>query len=249
MIHDFLIIKDGLPLLSRNFTNSKNVFSQSDTLILVSGFFTALNSFSDSFEDLGTISELKLSNNDLKLSFLKDNSIPNLIYLATFDESSKSVNIKRVLRKISRTFLQKYNISEIINWKGKKDAFRSFETILETFVEEELRESDSKFKERIEDLFKCVEEKINEETTLKALKSQITIPNDLPSYCNQVPSFTILKKVNPKHFLTGDTAHKVFYKIDGKRTIKSITDDLDLPHEQVYNICKNLIKLGFITLD
>ena len=113
MIHDFLIIKDGLPLLSRNFTNSINVFSQSDTLILVSGFFTALNSFSDSFEDLGTISELKLSNNDLKLSFLKDNSIPNLIYLATFDESSKSVNVKRVLRKISRTFLQKYNISEI----------------------------------------------------------------------------------------------------------------------------------------
>ena len=53
MIHDFLIIKDGLPLLSRNFTNSINVFSQSDTLILVSGFFTALNSFSDSFEDLG----------------------------------------------------------------------------------------------------------------------------------------------------------------------------------------------------
>ncbi|MFW9950198.1 MAG: hypothetical protein ACFFKA_08745 [Candidatus Thorarchaeota archaeon] len=249
MIHDFLIIKDGLPLLSRNFTNSINVFTQSDTLILVSGFFTALNSFSDSFEDLGTISELKLSNNDLKLSFLKDNSIPNLIYLATFDESSKSVNVRRVLRKISRIFLQKYNISEILNWKGRKDAFKSFESILGAFIEEEMRESDSKFKERVEDLFKCVEEKINEETSLKALKSQLKVSDDLPSYCNQIPSFIILKKVNPKNFLTGESAHRVFYKIDGKKTIRNITEDLNLPHEQVYNICKNLIKLGFISLN
>jgi hypothetical protein len=249
MIHDFLIIKDGLPILSRNFTNSRNIFSQSDTLILVSGFFTALNSFSDSFEDLGTISELKLSNNDLKLSFLKDSSIPNLIYLATFDDHSKSVNVRMVLRKISRSFIQKYNINEILNWKGRRDSFKSFEIILDKFIEEELRENDTKFKERIEDLFKCVEEKINEETSLKALKSQLKVPDDLPSYCNQIPTFIILKKVNPRNFLTGEVAHKVFYNIDGKKTIKNITDDLNLTHEQVYNICKNLIKLGFVSLN
>ena len=66
MISDILIIKDGLPLISANLTNSKNIFSQEDNLLMISGFFSALNSFSDSFEELGSISELKLSKNDLK---------------------------------------------------------------------------------------------------------------------------------------------------------------------------------------
>jgi len=84
---------------------------------MVSGFFSALNSFSDSFEELGTISELKLSNNDLKLSFLKDSSIPNVIYIATYDEKSKPVNVLRILRKLSRTFIQKFSIDAILNYR------------------------------------------------------------------------------------------------------------------------------------
>ena len=92
-------------------------------------------------------------------------------------------------------------------------------------------------------------EKINEETSLKALKGQIEIPNDLPLYCSQIPAFTTTKKVNPKFFLTGETSHKVFYKINGKRSIQEITKELNLNHEKVYNICKNLIKLGFVNLN
>ncbi|MBY9011452.1 MAG: hypothetical protein KGD70_03680 [Candidatus Lokiarchaeota archaeon] len=246
MIHDFLIIKDGLPLLFKNFSIAKNIFSESDSLIMVSGFFSALNSFSDSFEDLGTISELKLSNNELKLSFLKDSSIPNLIYIATYDEKSKPINVLRILRKLSRTFLQKFSIDDIVNWKGNVDAFTSFNDILTAFVEEELKESDTGFKERVVALFKCVEEKINEETNLLTLKSKLIPPPNLPNYCNQIPRFTSLKKINPKYYLTGETSHKVFYQIDGKKSIRQITESLDLKHVQVYNICKNLIKLGLI---
>jgi len=246
MIHDFLIIKDGLPLLFKNFSIAKNIFSESDSLIMVSGFFSALNSFSDSFEDLGTISELKLSNNELKLSFLKDSSIPNLIYIATYDEKSKPINVLRILRKLSRTFLQKFSIDDIVNWKGNVDAFTSFNDILTAFVEEELKESDTGFKERVVALFKCVEEKINEETNLLTLKSKLIPPPNLPNYCNQIPRFTSLKKINPRYYLTGETSHKVFYQIDGKKSIRQITESLDLKHVQVYNICKNLIKLGLI---
>ena len=248
MIHDFLIIKDGLPLLAKNFSVAKNIFSETNSLIMVSGFFSALNSFSDSFEDLGTISELKLSNNDLKLSFLKDSSIPNLIYIATYDESSKPVNVLRILRKVSRTFLQKFSVEDILNWKGNVNAFRSFDDVLTIFVEEELKESDSGFKERVVALFKCVEEKINEETDLLALKSKLDPPPNLPNYCNQVPRFTTLKKINPKYYLTGETSHKIFYQIDGKKSIRQITESLNLKHEQVYNVCKNLVKFGFVNL-
>ncbi len=248
MIHDFLIIKDGLPLLFKNFSIAKNIFSEADSLLMVSGFFSALNSFADSFEDLGTISELKLSNNDLKLSFLKDSSIPNLIYIATYDEKSKPVNVLRILRKLSRTFILKFSIDAILNWKGNTNAFKSFENILEAFVEEELNESDTEFKERVVDLFKSVEERLNEESNLQALRSKLDPPPNLPPYCNQIPRFTTLKKINPKYYLTGETSQKVFYQIDGQKSIRQITEKLDLKHVQVYNICKNLIKLGFVNL-
>jgi len=246
MIHDVLIIKDGLPLLFKNFSIAKNIFSEADSLLMVSGFFSALNSFADSFEDLGTISELKLSNNDLKLSFLKDASIPNLIYIATYDEKSKPVNVLRILRKISRTFILKFSIDAILNWKGNTNAFRSFENILETFVEEELNDSDTGFKERVVELFKSVEERLNEESNLHALRSKLDPPPNLPPYCNQIPQFTTLKKINPKYYLTGVTSHKIFYQIDGKKSIRQITEKLHLKHVQVYNVCKNLIKLGLI---
>ncbi len=246
MIHDFLIIKDGLPLLFKNFSILKNIFSETDSLLMVSGFFSALNSFSDSFEDLGTISELKLSNNDLKLSFLKDSSIPNLIYIATYDEKSKPVNVLRILRKLSRTFLQKFSIDAILNWRGNTNAFKSFENILEVFVDEELNESDTGFKERVVELFKNVEERLNEESNLQALRSKLDPPPNLPSYCNQIPRFTTTTKINPKYYLSGVTSQKIFYQIDGKKSIRQITESLNLKHAQVYNICKNLIKMGFI---
>jgi len=254
MIRDIIIIKDGLPLLNRSFFNSPEIsksgklFSHEDNLIMVSGFFTALNSFSDSFEDLGTISELKLSNNELKLSFLKESSIPNLIYLATYDDDSKAVDVQRVLRKISFAFLNKYNINQILNWNGKIDAFKSFEHILNIYVTEEQEEKEEEFKEKVTELFKSVEEKINEETCLLALKTENESIEDLPEYCRQIPKFISSKKINPKYYLTGNTACNVYYEIDGKKSIKLITNKLNLGHEQVYNICKNLIKLGFISL-
>ena len=246
MIHDFLIIKDGLPLLFKNFSIAKNIFSETDSLLMVSGFFSALNSFSDSFEELGTISELKLSNNDLKLSFLKNPSIPNLIYIATYDEKSKPVNVLRILRKLSRTFIQKFSIDAILNWKGNTNAFKSFENILESFVEEEMNESDTDFKERVVELFKNVEEKLNEESNLQALRSKLDPPPNLPPYCNQIPKFTTLKKINPKYYLTGEISQKIFYQIDGKKSISQITENLDLKHVQVYNVVKNLVKFGLI---
>jgi hypothetical protein len=254
MIRDIIIIKDGLPLFNKNYsissypTRAKNVFCKADDLIMVSGFFTALNSFSDSFEDLGTISELKLSNNDLKLSFLKDSSIPNLIYLATYDENSKAVNVQRVLRKISSSFLNKYNINQILNWNGKIDAFKSFENVLNIYITEEQEEKEKEFKDKVTELFKSVEEKINEESRLLAIQTESEHIKDLPEYCNKIPKFISSNKVNPKYYLTGITACNVYSEIDGKKSIKLITTKLNLDHEQVYNICKNLIKLGFIHL-
>jgi len=252
MIRDLIIIKDGLPLFSKSFMTTlkaNNVFSQSDNLVMISGFFTALNSFSDSFEDLGMISELKLSNNDLKLSFLKDSDIPNMIYLATYDEKSNSVNVQKTLKKISRTFLKKYSMNKIMNWNGEMDYFRSFEEILEFFIEDDDEESEIIRDEQYTVDFNQTEILTNQFNNKRKTNAELVVSNKNPEYYDFTPQISCSIQINPKHYLTGDLSHKVFNKINGESTIVQISKELNVECSQVYNICKNLIKLGFITLN
>ena len=254
MIRDIVIIKDGIPLLSKNFSNSEKLFSKTDDLIMISGFFSALNSFSDQFDNLGSISELKLSNSDSKLSFLRDQSIPNLVYLASFDEKSKGVNVQRYLRKISNTFLKKYNIDQITKWCGRSNTFKSFEEIIEQFVDDEKKESEVKFKEKVVKLFNNVKEKIEDDKIISESNNSLDLKIEevkeevVPDYYNSIPIFKISNRINPKYYLTGKFSHKVFNFIDCKKSIKLIAEELETTPEKVYNICKNLIKLGFISL-
>lgn len=253
MICDIVIIRDGLPLLSKSFnasSSSQTLFTQGDNLIMASGFFSALNSFSDSFEDLGNISELKLSNNNLKVSFLRDSSIPNLIFLATYDENSKGFTVQSVLKKISRTFLQKYHNNQILEWNGRKDTFKSFEQEITRYIKEEQEKIKPKSNQNVNDVLNSLGIKI--EDTANSVIARIDKNEEkdvsLPEYYDHIPRFTISKKINPKFYLTGETSHNVFYQIDGKKSIEIIARELGIDPEKVYNISKNLIKLGFISL-
>ncbi|MFX0027631.1 MAG: hypothetical protein ACFE8B_00355 [Candidatus Hermodarchaeota archaeon] len=247
MIWDVLIIKDGLPLLSKSFSNSsnvKNMFSEIDNLIMVSGFFSALNSFSDSFEDLGTISELKLSNNNLKLSFLKDANIPDLIFLATYDSNSELINVQKFLQIISNLFLKNYSYNQIINWNGRLNSFKEFESVVEEFIEKEEKLTQAKHDDNVVSWLRSFEE--NMDVKVK-LESDLETVDPNPDYYNFIPIFTTAKKINPKHYLTGEVSCKIYENIDGKKTINQITKELNVEHNRVYNICKNLIKMGFIS--
>jgi hypothetical protein len=249
MICDVLIIKDGLPLLSKSFCNStniKNIFSEVDNLIMVSGFFSALNSFSDSFEDLGTISELKLENNNLKLSFLKDPKVPDLIYLATYDRDSENLEVQRFLKKISDSFLKEFNIDQILKWNGRLGRFKSFDTVIERFIKEEDKNEKAKYNNQVVDWIKSFENKPNEPVKKT---SEIKVAETIPEYYHYIPIFTTSKKINPKYYLTGETSCEVYNEIDGKKSITQISNLLNIQQNQVYNICKNLIKLGFISLN
>ncbi|MFW9826023.1 MAG: hypothetical protein ACFFEY_00185 [Candidatus Thorarchaeota archaeon] len=249
MICDFLIIKDGLPLLSKSFSNLyniKNLFSEVDDLIMVSGFFSALNSFSDSFEDLGTISELKLSNNNLKLSFLKDSIIPDLFYLATYDKNSSNVEVQSFLKKISNLFLRTFGANQIENWNGRLDSFKSFESLIEEYFKKEEKVNKAKYNEKVFDWIKSFED-ISDNN--QEVKNESESVDSNPKYFNFVPIFTTSKKINPKYYLTGDTSCKVYEEIDGKKSINQISIKLCVNQNQVYNICKNLIKMGFISLN
>ncbi len=248
MICDVLIIKDGLPLYSKSFCNSaniKNLFSEIDNLVMISGFFSALNSFSDSFEDLGTISELKLSNNNLKLSFLKDSNIPDLIYLATYDKNSSHLNIQRFLKNISELFLKEFDINQILKWNGRLDSFESFGSVIEQHIKEQERIKQDQYNDKVEDWIKSFESE--PDNSFQEI-NEPEIVDSTPEYYNYIPIFTTSKRINPKYYLTGKTSCKVYEQIDGKKSINQISDQLNVNQNQVYSICKNLIKMGFISL-
>jgi len=247
MIHDFLIIRDGLPLLVKNYSSSQKLFSQGDNLIMISGFFSALNSFSDSFEDLGTISELKLSNHDLKLTFLKDSNIPSLIYLATYDEKSKVASIQNFLQKIAVKFIKKFNIKSISNWNGKIDNFNSFDPIINQHVEIENMDNVYNVIQKKTALLEDMSENIVEEKQEINKISEFDTNEAKPQYYKYIPALTTSDRINPKLFLTGESSCEIYDQIDGIKSIDQISQELKLNQDQVYNICKNLIKMGFIT--
>ncbi|MFX1502221.1 MAG: hypothetical protein ACFFDH_14760 [Promethearchaeota archaeon] len=249
MICDVIIIKDGLPLFYKSFSNSSNIkhlLSQEDNLIMISGFFSALNSFSDSFEDMGTITELKLSNNSLKLSFLKDLNIPDLIYLATYDNKSELLDVQAFLKKISRSFQKEYSIEQIINWNGKLNFFMNFEEVLKLILKNEDKMKQDKENDRILEFFNSF---IEDDIKHLEPKKEIKDIEENPEYYEYIPIFTTSKKINPKYYLTGESSCKVYDQINGEKTINQIANYLNLHQNQVYNVCKNLIKMGFIRLN
>jgi hypothetical protein len=249
MICDVIIIKDGLPLYSKNFSNSSNIrnlISQEDNLIMISGFFSALNSFSDSFDDLGTISELKLSKNNLKLSFLKDPNILDLIYLATYDNSSELIDVQRFLKKISSIFLKEFNIDQISNWNGKLNYFKSFDGVVKQYFEEEKRKNEVQNSNKA---FEFLNSFVEEDIKSFEPKTNMEKIEEAPEYHHYIPIFTSSKKINPKYYLTGDNSCKVYEQINGEKSINQIANFLNLNQNQVYNVCKNLIKMGFISFN
>ncbi len=248
MICDVIIIKDGLPLFSKNFSNSNinHLLSQEDNLIMVSGFFSALNSFSDSFDSMGTISELKLSNNNLKLSFLKDSNVPDLIYLATYDNKSELVDVQQFLHRISNFFLNEYSIDEISNWNGKLNYFNNFENVVTRFLDEEKRKKQYQTNDKIFEFFNSF---VDDDIKPLEIKKEEESVVETPEFYEYIPNFTTTKKINPKYYLTGDTSCKVYEEIDGTKTVNQIADFLNLKQNQVYSVCKNLIKLGFISFN
>jgi hypothetical protein len=195
---------------------------------------------------MGTISELKLSNNILKLSFLKDSNVPDLIYLATYDNESELKDVQQFLRKISHFFLKEYSFEQIVNWNGKLDYFKSFEKVVMRFLDDEKRRNQYQTNDKIFEFFNSfVEDDIK---PLEVIKEEIHV-NATPDFYEFVPNFTTSTKINPKYYLTGDNSCKVYQEIDGKKSVNQISKDLALDQNQVYNVCKNLIKLGFISFN
>ncbi len=188
-----------------------------------------------------------MDNSNLKLSFLRDPHVPELIFLATFDSDSDVKSVKSFLKKISTLFFEKFDINQIAKWNGKLDSFKSFENIIEECMNENETVKHTQQNTKAFDWLTSFE-------TVDIVKTEeeLEVSTPDPEFYNFIPCFegSGSKIINPKNYLTGDTSYKVYDKIDGKKTINQITKELDnLDQTKVYNICKNLVKMGFISFN
>ena len=126
------------------------------------------------------------------------------------------------------------------------DSFDSFGNIIEKYAEEEERIKQTQYNEKVVDWIKSFE---SEPVEGLYQNPESEIVESIPEYFNYIPIFTTSKKINPKYYLTGETSCKVYEQIDGKKSINQISDQLKVGQNQVYNVCKNLIKMGFIALN
>ncbi|MFX0139857.1 MAG: hypothetical protein ACFFDN_39820, partial [Candidatus Hodarchaeota archaeon] len=164
----------------------------------------------------------------------------------TYDNSSELIDVQRFLKKISHKFLKEFNIDQISNWNGKLNYFKSFDNVVNQHFEEEKRKNEAQdTNEAFEFLNSIVEEDI------KSIEPKTDTENieESPEYYNYIPIFTSSKKINPKYYLTGINSCKVYEQINGKKSINQIAIYLNLNQNQVYNVCKNLIKMGFISFN
>lgn len=214
MIKDIFIIKDGIPVLSEHKQDQENTFSNNDDLVMMSGFLSALDSFSHQFKNLGSISQLKLSN-DLKLSFMRDSNIENLIYIASSDTKTNDYTVQKALNKVSNTFSNSCNAQTFENWRGKSSYFDQVKQELSKIVNEEEDHRSS------------------------------SLPKS-NQFSNIRPISKVDSKVNLGNFLTGKKAINIFKEVNGYQSITDIAQKLNYDEKEVFNICKNFIKMSLI---
>jgi len=245
-IKDIFIIKDGIPLLTEHCREENETFSNKDEMIMMSGFFSALDSFSNKFNG-SLISELKLSN-DMKLSFMRDPKIDNLIYIASTDAKSDEKSVKEILKKISSSFSNKYNANMLEKWSGKRADFQDFKEELEKIYNHDDNLEESNSNQVIEE--KQVIQKNHEENANEDKNEQVIVVKTPPkkkSFSNAKPILRIKSNSNPERFLSGEMAKKIFKEINGNNNIASIAQKLQYDEVEVFNICKNFTKMGLIS--
>ena len=116
MIQNLIIIKDGSTLLSENFGSCHKLHGNP---ILLSGFFDALVSFSEEFEQ-GSLDQLKFKNSNV--NFLKSDG---LLYIIVSDLDDSFSNISTKLRKIARLFFGEYG-KFLVDFSGEKHLLINF---------------------------------------------------------------------------------------------------------------------------
>ena len=165
---------------------------------------------------------------------------------STLDEIGVRLNIRPRNKKNEDLSVYSRNINQILNWNGRLDSFKSFDEVIEKIIDAQETKNQAEYNNKVVDWIKSFDNNINE---IHELKKESVDVETIPEYYNYIPTFTTSKRINPKYYLTGEISCEVYNQIDGRKSINQISSHLNVKQNQVYNICKNLIKMGFISLN
>jgi len=133
MIANFFALRDGLPLLKINIDPEQKLSDNLKQFTLLSGFFQAITSFTDSVDKLGEIDEVQMT--DQIFSFWRKKFKHSVIlFIICSGENTGKPFRKAVLEEASATFLHMFEDELRKKWTGETHQFKAFEQVFRDIV-------------------------------------------------------------------------------------------------------------------
>ena len=221
MLNDLFILKNGLPIFTRNeCLYDDNSRASEDQITMISGFLSAINSFANNVDTLGNMKEMKME--DVSFLFFKPPNDNNLLFVgASKGKDIQGVMVEAMLKKISSAFIRRFPFITENRWDGETEVFKDFENILEKIIHH---------KDSLENPQEC-------------------IGGNISKFDAALVPYKRIKKIYEKGiydlFSSNDTK-LVFQAIDGLKDLETIGEETEVPLTRVYSLCKSFIKMGLV---
>jgi len=233
MIDNIYILKNGLPIYvdtlsnkNKNFINDQN-FDSEDNITMISGFFSALNSFANTLGDFGNMKEIKLKNVKFTFYIPDEAKNSNLMLISKSDSNTPENLINTLLNRISSKFIRKFPSILKKEWNGRSEIFQTFKKELNEILNE-----------------------INNNNT--SLSNQDLSNHSLTTtntYYKLIPQRNCQNDQSILEYLSGEIPIKIFNEINGFNTISNIAEKIGVSTEKVWLFCKSFLKQGLIKLN
>jgi hypothetical protein len=220
MLNDLFILKNGLPIFTRNECVYDDSRANEDQITMISGFLSAINSFANNVDNLGSMKEMKME--DVSFLFFKPPNDNNLLFVgASKGKDIQGTMVEAMLKKISSAFIRRFPFITENRWDGETEVFKEFEAILENIIHHQ---------DSLENPQECVGGNISKFDA------------------NLVP-YKRIKKIYERgiyDLFSSKDSKLVFQAIDGLKNLDTIAEETDISLPRVYSLCKSFIKMGLV---
>lgn len=271
MLFDLYILKSGLPIFTHSFNDDdsqsgKQENTDDEQITMISGFFSAINSFAATVGNYGHIRELKMNN--VKFSFLRleEDECSDMLFVCSSTCQLKQEKTEKFLGLVAGEFIRTYPEILTDKWKGKTDIFENFYQKLMKIVSLSFRNSRALRSQLNYPLASKVSEKrlrdrisVNsirehnldnqklQQKSFNKLKHKQFVPYDKHLFYNLVPIKRVAEDENIYDVFSGRDSRDVYRSISGKENIKQISESTGLNKKRVFHLCKSFIKMGLIS--
>ncbi len=218
MLNDLFILKNGLPIFTKNECLYNDGGAHDDQITMISGFLSAINSFANNVDNLGNMKEMKME--DVSFMFFKPPNDHNLLFVgASKGKDIQAPLVEAMLKKISSAFIRRFPFITENKWDGETEIFKEFESILENIMQhkdsldpENLGANISKFDAAL-------------------------VPYKRIKKIYERGIYDLFSSMDSK---------VVFQAINGLKNLESIAEETEIPLIRVYSLCKSFIKMGLV---